>query len=130
MKTNWRRCCCVGQRDGVAPGAAFGRDGLALTLHIVSTYPDRSLRGDLHGLWHCLLPAACLLGVTRVCELMWHFEYINHSRDKSKDKFPEITLGLTLASGSVGIFSITHVLVRDKVKLKVLLGFLLVRLSP
>lgn len=82
------------------------------------------------GPWHCLLPATCLLDVTRVCKLMWRFEYINNSWDKSKDEFPELTRGKTLALGSIGVLSMTHVLVQDKVKMKVPLGSPLVRLSP
>lgn len=71
-----------------------------------------------------LLPAAAaLLGVSGACELMWHFEYINNSWDKSRDKFPDITLGLTLALGSTGSLSMTHVLARAKVKNESAPGF-------
>lgn len=68
---------------------------IALQRHS-SVLTSRCPAGSLHcGFWHlcCFPPAVCLLGVTRGCWLMWHFEYINNFRDKSRGKF-EITLGL------------------------------------
>lgn len=86
-----------------------------------SVLTSRCPAGSLHcGFWHlcCFPPAVCLLGVTRGCWLMWHFEYINNFWDKSRGKF-EITLGLTLVLSGMGILTKAPVCL-SQVKMKVM----------